>query len=99
MTISELLEQIKDDRLKKEQLESYYSKICELRSQLSVSIADLVKKEAIFLSKRGEESVASAKINWKSSEDGQKLITYKGYATALASAERGIKNRIFSLIN
>lgn len=92
----QLLEEIKDENLSRESLENYYSKICEFRGQLAIAIADLVKKEALFLGSRGDESVASAKIKWKVTNEGQKLIEYKALATALSSAERGIKNRIYS---
>jgi len=92
----ELLEAIKDENLSKEQLEDYYTKICQLRSDLSLAIAELVKKEAVFMGEPSEKSVASIKIDWKKTAEGQKLIEYKGLYGALSNAKDGIKNRIYS---
>lgn len=97
MKLYELLKEIKDENLSKEQLEDYFTMSCQLKTDLSLAIGEKQKEEAIFLAQReSTESVASRKISWKASESGQRLIELKSYAIAIKSAIEGLKNRIYS---
>lgn len=99
MKLVELLKEIKDDKLSKEQLEDYFSRACQLNSDISLAIAEKSKEEAIFMAQRDiNESVASRKIMWRSTESGLRLIELKSYSSAIKSAKEGIKSRIYSLL-
>jgi len=92
----DIIEQVKDENLSKEQLEDYYSMACQLRTEISMQLADYLKKEALFMVSSTEGSVASKKVAWKGSQEGQRLIELKSYATAIKSLLDGLKNRIYS---
>jgi len=96
MKLTELITAVKDENLSKEQLEDYFSVACQLRTEISMRLADLLKKEALFMANKSEGSVASKKVAWKGSEDGQRLIELKSYSAAIKSMLDGLKNRIYS---
>ena len=95
----ELLEEIKDDKFEKEQLEDFYSSICQFRSDVSLEMADLLKKEAIFMGNRGDRSIPIVKADWRATEDGQRLVDLKALKSALSDAKDGIKNRIWAKLS
>lgn len=97
--LAKIIEEVKDENLTKEQLEEYYSIGCQLRTDISMSLADYLKKEALFMVNKTEGSVASKKVEWKGSVDGQRLIELKSYMVATKSLLDGLKNRIYSKIN
>ncbi len=99
MKLAELIIAVKDENLTKEQLEEYYSMACQLRTDISMTMADYLKKEALFMADKVEGSVASKKVEWKGSEDGQRLIELKSYMTAIKSLLDGVKNRIYAKLN
>lgn len=98
MKLTDLIIAVKDENLTKEQLEDYYSMACQLRTDIAMSLADYLKKEALFMANKTEGTVASKKVEWKGSVDGQRLLELKSYMTAIKSLLEGVKSRIYSLL-
>lgn len=97
MKLHDLLKEIKDEKLGKTQLEDYYTLACQLRGEVSIEIAKFKKKKSIFMSQRDStESVASRKIVFDASEEGQRLEELISYKSALGDAKEGLKNRIYA---
>ena len=96
--VEDLLNNIKDEKLEKTQLEDYYTKICEFRGDVAREIGDYKKKRALYISGRGDTSVQDAKYNWEANPDGARLIELESLKSALTDAKDGIKNRIYSKI-
>lgn len=94
--LADLIQLVKDENLSKEQLEDYYSMACQLATDISMALGDYQKKEALFMVNRVEGSVASKKVEWKGSVEGQRLIELKSYMTAIKSLMAGLKNRIYT---
>ncbi len=100
MTFRELVIAIKDENLKKEQLEQYHDKISQVTADMQIDLADLMKEEALFMgAKKDGQSVADRKIEWKVTEKGQKLIERKNYLTTAKILLKSLMNRIYSKIN
>lgn len=98
MTLPELLTLIKDEKLSRPELEQYADKLAELFAEIMLEIADLEKKEALFMAREIEKSVAQRKIEWKVTEEGQRLITLKKYALACSKIISSVKSRVYRLI-
>lgn len=98
-TLQEMMTVVKEPGLSKEQLESYYSDLCNLKARLNQDFAQLKKEEAMFLVNRNEgESVASVKIRWNSTESGQKKIGIEWDIKTIATLLDSVKTRIYSLL-
>ena len=50
MKLTDLTTQVREKNLSKEQLEAYRDQMCELYALMTVEMADIEKKEAIFFS-------------------------------------------------
>lgn len=99
MTLLELIKSVKDNKLTREQLEDYHSQMSNLFAEMQLEMADLEKEEAIFMNSKGEdESVASVKIRWKATQEGQRLLMLKRYALATKEMISSIKSRVYQLI-
>jgi hypothetical protein len=98
-TIQQLMVIVKEKDLSKEQLESYYTDLSNLKARLNQDFAQLKKEEAMFLVNRNEgESVASVKIRWNSTESGQKKIGIEWDIKTIATLLDSVKTRIYSLL-
>lgn len=98
-TIQELMQVVKEKDLSKEQLESYYVELGNLKAMLNQKFAQLKKEEAIFLVNRNEgESVASVKIRWSATDSGQKKIQLEWDIKTIATLLDSVKTRIYSLL-
>ncbi len=98
MTLQELIEAVKEERLTKDQLEAYRNQMSDLFSKMQFEMADIEKEEAIYMNgKQDEESVASRKIAWKATQGGQRLIELKRYALATKEMLNSLKSRLYSI--
>lgn len=94
----DIIEEVKDENLTKEQVDDYYTLACQLKTEISMQLADYLKKEALFMASR-EGSVAERKVQWNGSTEGQRLIELKTYKLAINSVLDGLKNRIYAKLN
>ncbi len=97
MKLRDLVEQVKDDKLTKQQLESYETEISNLLSLMLFELADLKKKRALYLDSSQEESVAAKKVKWEATDAGQKLIERKEYEKLARNVKSSIRSRLYSL--
>lgn len=89
---------IKDENLSKEQLDFYYSALTQLRADVRIEKAALLKEKALFMVKHPELSAVQRKINWDASEAGLRLFDLQAYVTSLGDAMEGVKTRIYGML-
>lgn len=89
---------IKDGSLVKEQLDVLYSDLAQLRSDVKMEMATLLKEKAMFMLRNPELSIAQRKVNWDGSDNGQRLIELRSYVSAIGDAMEGVKTRIYALL-
>lgn len=98
MKLQELIQNVKEKNLTKDQLEDYRDELSNLFANLQIEMADLEKEEAIFMeAKSDEKSVAQRKIEWKATEKGQRLIVLKRYCLATKELLNSLKSRLYSI--
>lgn len=98
-TLLQMMQVVKEPGLSKEQLESYYSDLSNLKARLNQTFAALKKEEAMFLVNRNEgESVASVKIRWNSTNSGQTKLGIEWDIKTIATLLDSVKTRIYSLL-
>lgn len=98
MKLQELITQVKEQNLTKEQIEKYRDQMSNLFAEIQLEMAELEKEEALFMyGKTDTQSVASRKIEWKSEKSGQRLILLKRYTLALKELLNSLKSRLYSL--
>lgn len=94
-----MMQVVKEPGLSKEQLESYYSDLSNLKARLNQTFAALKKEEAMFLVNRNEgESVASVKIRFNGTSTGQSKIQIDYDIKTIATLLDSIKTRIYALL-
>ena len=98
MKLQELILAVKDQSLNKDQLEDYRNQMSELFAQMQLEMADIEKIEALFMNmKEDRQSVADRKIQWKATEEGQRLIVLKRYALATKEMLNSLRSRLYSI--
>lgn len=99
MTLIELIKQVKEKNLNKDQLEEYRDQLSALYAEMMFEIADLEKEEAIFMDKDFDEDlpVAKRKVMWKGTPAGQRLIVLKRYCLATKEMLNSLKSRLYSI--
>ena len=99
MTLLELITQVQEKNLSKDQLEDYRDQLSNLFAKMMIECADLEKEEAQFMGTILEdESVAKRKIAWKATPSGQRLIVLKRYALGCKEMLNSLKSRIYDKI-
>jgi hypothetical protein len=97
MTLKDLILAVKEKNLSKEQLENYADELSNLFAEMTLETADLEKQEALFM-ERVDATVARAKVLWKATPEGQRLIVLKRYLVATKELINSLKSRTFRLI-
>jgi hypothetical protein len=98
MKLQDLALAIKDDKLSKDQLESYHSELCNLKSQLYLELAELKKEKALFMVRREQgESIASRKESWDATPRGQRKFEIESYISSTKALTDSIKSRLYSI--
>lgn len=99
MTLKELIVSVKEKNLSKDQLEAYRDQLSSLFADMQLEMADLEKKEAMFMNsvKEPHESIAQVKVWWKATEEGQRLILLKRYCLATKELLNSLKSRLYSI--
>lgn len=98
MKLLQLLEEVKDENLNKEQIEDYHKQLCELKADIKLELAGIVKNKAMFMLNHPEHSVAQRKIDWQGTEEGQREIELKAYLSATTDHITSLKTRIYALL-
>ena len=97
MTLLELFQAVKDEKLDKQSLEAYHSQLSSLKAQMHLELADIEKAEATFIYNSEIETDIGKKRAWKASEKGQRQITLDAYIKATSTVLSSLKNRLFSV--
>lgn len=98
MKLTDLFTAVKEQKLDKDSLEAYRDQLSSLFADMMLEIADLEKAEAIFMGQQSDDlSVAERKVQWKSTEKGQRLIVLKRYCTATKEILNSLKSRLYSI--
>lgn len=92
-----LFEEIKEESLTKDKLESYHKAISELYAQMHLEVGQLKKKRGMFMLKHPELTGVAMKRAWEGSEDGQRLIELESYVKATSTQLSSLKSRLFSI--
>lgn len=95
MKLTELIQQVKEQNLTKDQLEGYRDQLSGLFAEMQIEMAELEKKEAVF--SHDFPTAVARKNAWKATEDGQRLIVLKRYATATKEMLSSLRNRLFNI--
>ena len=95
MQINDLIKSLKEETLTKDKLEDLSSQLDVLCAEYELELANIEKKEAMFLANCGEKTRASATTKWEASEDGQKEIDLKRQLRALSKLSSSVKTRIY----
>jgi len=96
MTLNELILAVKEKNLSKDQLEVYRNDMSQVFAEMQLEMADLEKEEALFMEKT-DATVARAKVLWKATKEGQRLIVLKRYALATKELLNSLKSRLYSI--
>ena len=96
--LQDLLLKVREENLTKFQLEEYFAKLSNYLSDLHITLADLEKKEAMFMINDPEKTDALMKRLWRGSEDGLRKIEIVGLIRATRTQLNGLKARIFQTL-
>lgn len=95
-TLKDLIVSVKEKNLSKDQLEAYRDQLSSLYAEMNMEMADLEKEEALFMEKT-DTTVARAKVIWKATPSGQRLIVLKRYCLATKELLNSLKSRLYSI--
>ncbi len=99
--MKELLEQVKDQYLTKQQLESLRDALVHLHTDFQLELADKEKACATFFLERKvadpNASDISIKRIWKATENGLREIELNRWIKAVAKEIDSLKSRLYSI--
>ncbi len=97
-TLKELITAVKEKKLTRPQLEEYSDALAELYAEMLIELAEIEKKEAIFIYDSEEKTAVAKKNAWKVTPEGQREILIKRYMGACSKMISSVKSRVFRLI-
>ncbi len=95
MKLIDLIQQVKEKNLTKDQLEEYRDQLSSLFAEMQLEMADLEKVEALFSD--DYPSAVARKSAWKKTTEGQRLILLKRYCLATKEILNSLKSRLYSI--
>ena len=98
MKLLQLFQEVKDEKLSKEQIEDYHKQLSELRADIKIELAGVEKERAMFMLANPEKSVSQRVVEWKGGEKGQREIELKAYLSATTDHINSLKTRIYALL-
>lgn len=100
MTLKELLEVVKDDKLPLNLIEKYRDEMVHLHSAMQIELADIEKEEAMYFDKYSAPDVSdvSVKRKWRVTEKGQRGILLNRYIKVIVKEIDSLKSRVYRLI-
>lgn len=108
MNFKELLEAVKDETLPLPTLEKLRDEMIHLHSMMQIELADLEKKEAIFLAgcqktiiidgKTQKISDVSIRRTWDGTKEGLRMIDINRYIKSIVKEIDSLKSRVYRLI-
>lgn len=98
MTLQALITSIKEDKLDKFQMEHYHTELTYLYTDFCTRMAELEKKEALYLNTSEEKTRAGAERKWYALPEGQEMITLKHNLRATEKLLSSLKHRIYNTL-
>jgi len=102
VTLSELIQAVKEERLSKDDLESYHTQMSSLYAQMQLEMAVVEKEKALYFEKQmatyPDSSDISIKRQWLAGARGQREIELKRYLLATKELISSLKSRIYKLL-
>lgn len=99
MTLTDLLQEIKEEHLTRERLEAYEQQLSVLYSEYMIRIATLKKSRALYFYAKEQEhpELPDVKIKriWDAQDDGLELIQREAEVKAVSRMLGSIKSRIY----
>lgn len=99
--LSQLIEEVKEEGLTKDQLEQYHTEIVHLDNLMRMEIAPIEKEEALFMGDedvfKREFSVAAKKTAWKATEKGQRQIELNHYLKVTPKLLQSLRTRLYNI--
>lgn len=98
ITLKELILAVQERKLSKEQLEDYYDQLSILEARMHEEMAELEKKEALYLDASEEKTNADKERKWRATKEGLRAIELKNYIRSVKPLLSSVKNRIYQRI-
>lgn len=95
ISISDIIKDVKEANLTKQQLEDYSSMLDILCAEMELELGDIEKAEAMFLANCEEKTRSGAVTKWESTESGQKEILLKRQLRAVSKLATSVKTKIY----
>jgi len=97
-TLQQLMIDVKEQNLSKDQLEHYHSELCNLKAQLRQELGKLKKEKGMFMLAREQgESIASRTVAWNGTPSGQRKFDVESYIGSTTDLIEGVKARLYSI--
>jgi len=98
MTLRELINSVKEQKLSKEELEGYFDQLCILEAELHLEISDLERTHALYLDNSEEKTHADKERKFNATKEGLRLKELKKYVEAIKPLLASVKSRIYQKI-
>lgn len=102
ISLKDLIVAVKEERLTKDQLESYHSQLSSLYAEMQLETAIVEKEKALFFERvkasYPDSSDISIKRQWLAGAKGQREIELKRYLLATKELISSLKSRIYKLL-
>lgn len=97
MRLLQLFQEIKDENLNKDQLESYHKELSSLYADMQLRMGEIEKEEAIYLDQSLETTAVMASRKWAVTEHGQEQIELKRQIKATEKIIASVKSRLYNI--
>lgn len=97
MKLLELIKQVNEKQLTKDQLEKYRDDLANLFAQMQFEMADLSKAKAIYFVEKREKTDIGTERAWAVTKEGQREIELSHYCKATEKILSSLKSRLYSI--
>jgi hypothetical protein len=97
MKLLELFQAVKEENLTKDQLESYYTTMSSLYSDMQLELGKVKKAKAIFTFQYPDEPATKIRQRWEGTETGLREIELKAYIKATSPLLNSLKSRLYAM--
>lgn len=96
MNLRQLIEDVNEKNLTKDQLEKYHSDVIYVGNLMELEIAEIEKEGALFLDSSKEPTDIAKKRKWKATEKGQREIELRRYLRVVQKLLSSLKSRLYN---
>ena len=95
LTLREVIDAVRDEKLSKDQLEKYRDQLSYLAADMQFRMADLKKAEAKYFIDKQEDTDVATKRKWRVTEAGQELLELSHHYKAAEKILSSLKSRLY----